>query len=678
MRTGTVTLGELAVLIGSLAVTVVALAGLAAAHLHHYSLGLALAGALAGLLVLAAAWWLARPAPRIVLDLPGLLVLVGAGLLALFMFLPGFHYGAGDRDPGGYMMVGSSIARTGSVSFTDPLLTSGLPVVTPGGGRFPGIWIDDRASGQITPQFYHLWSALLATAYKLHGFAGASNATPLVGVLAVLLLVCVARRLGGLLAAVATGLLISTHMMQVWQAKYPSAEIFTQMIYLAAVLGLVIALQTRWRWPAFAAGALVGAAWLARADGVLLVLLAVACGAALYVLRRLDARGWWFAAGLVPTGLYAAYQAYGPAVGYTRVTVVPGLGTVLGLVAFCVLGALLLRPVADRLARRLAGRRTDEIEVSRRWQLRTGYAVVGLTVALFVLGLCRPLLGSDYVNYRGTMVRTYDEHSLHRLSWFFTWPGLLLILVGVAAVALRRWRPETWVITLPTLLLLPLFGSHAHNSAFLMWWGRRYVSYLVPGMVLLAVLGLVAIWQLGRRVVDRLGADRPARSAAARLAGPLVATGLAAFLAVVYLGQSLPVRQHDEWGGTYGLAQNLAALGGGRQGVYMWQPSRACCGLSVLAGPMWLEQGQISTPLPAGDPAQVVEYVHEYLQYFRDRPVFLVYPWQTAPVLPGLTLTRVRNFAGKLPHWAESPLKRPDRAVQVPYAFTVYRVAQSG
>jgi hypothetical protein len=406
----------------------------------------------------------------------------------------------------------------------------------------------------------------------------------------------------------------------------------------------------------------------------------VGCGAALYVLRRLDARCWWCAAGLASTGVYAAYQAYGPGIRYTQDNRVPGLATVLGLIAFCVLGALLLRPVADRLAIRWAGRRTDEIEVSRRWQLRVGYAVVGLMAALFVFGLGRPVLGANYMNYHGRMIRSYDERSLYWLSWFFTWPGLLLILVGVAAVALSRWRPETWVITLPTLLLLPLFGWHARNSAFLMWWARRYVSYLLPGVILLIVLGLVAIWQAGRQVADRLPAGRPARSAASRLAGPLVATGLAAFLMVVYLGQSLPLRQHDEWGGTYDVAKQVAALGGGRQGVFLWQQPRACCGSppALFAAPLSLEHDQVSTFLPAGDPAHVAEYVRAYLQHFRDQPVFLVYPRRTAPELPGLTVTRVREYTGKLPHWTESSIRRPDRPTRIRYDFTVYRVAQSG
>jgi len=44
------------------------------------------------------------------------------------------------------------------------------------------------------------------------------------------------------------------------------------------------------------------------------------------------------------------------------------------------------------------------------------------------------------------------------------------------------------------------------------------------------------------------------------------------------------------------------------------------------------------------------------------------------PQLLGLKRTPVARFAGTMPHWVESSTSRPDKAVQVPYDFTVYRV----
>lgn len=85
--------------------------------------------------------------------------------------------------------------------------------------------------------------------------------------LCVVLTVLVARRIAGAVAAWAAGLLMATNMMQVWQAKYPTTEILSQALFLGALLGVLLALQTRWRWPALVAGLLVSIGYLGRADG---------------------------------------------------------------------------------------------------------------------------------------------------------------------------------------------------------------------------------------------------------------------------------------------------------------------------------------------------------------------------------------------------------------------------
>jgi hypothetical protein len=155
-----------------------------------------------------------------------------------------------------------------------------------------------------------------------------------------------------------------------------------------------------------------------------------------------------------------------------------------------------------------------------------------------------------------------------------------------------------------------------------------------------------------------------------------VALGLAAFLAAVQLHQSVPLRAHDEWGGSYGVTRAIADLSGGKQGVYLWQPASYCCAApqTLFASPVWLVDNEQSMLLP-GKPADVPAFVQAYLRHFPDQPVFLVYD-RTAhpPALPGVLVTRAARFAGTLPHWVESSISRPTSAIEVPYDFSVYRV----
>ncbi len=93
---------------------------------------------------------------------------------------PGFTTRTADKDPGIYVAHGFAIAREGDVYIDDPVLERGLNTDLFRGSRFPGIWIEPDHPNQVTPQFFHLYSSLLATADDLGGRGGhCSPCTPL-------------------------------------------------------------------------------------------------------------------------------------------------------------------------------------------------------------------------------------------------------------------------------------------------------------------------------------------------------------------------------------------------------------------------------------------------------------------------------------------------------------------
>lgn len=197
--------------------------------------------------------------------------------------------------------------------------------------------------------------------------------------LAVLVVTLAARRAFGLLAGALAGLLLAANMLQVWQAKYPSSETFTQLIVSGALLGIVVALQTGWRPAAGLAGLLLGVSYLTRPDSLLLILLALGVGCALIAAGRFDARATWFAAGLVVTLPYGFYEAYVSARRYTLANHVPDLPVVLTAILGALAVAVLLRRVAPA-----AGRSAWELLERQAVQRRLGMAVVGVAAFLLV------------------------------------------------------------------------------------------------------------------------------------------------------------------------------------------------------------------------------------------------------------------------------------------------------
>ena len=435
------TVAELVILAVAAIVGIVSLASLASAHLGHATLPIiAAASAAAVVVVVLVVWRLDRPMVR--WDVPGLIPVVAGLVLAAIMMFPGFNYGTGDRDPGSYVEHAVEISRTHSITFFDDLDAAQMKGEIPGAGLglgrspWPAMWDQPGGPpGTIFPQFYHLWPALLATAKDVGGFSGLFNAVSLVGVIAVGLAVAVARRLAGLPAAWLTAALLPTNMLEVWQAKYPTAEIFGQLLFMGTMLGVILTIQMGWRTAAAAAGVLLSLSYLERADGIVLVLIGWATLCALLAARRFDRRAAWFAGGLLVLLPYGFYQAYGLAHAYTVSNAIPSLRVIVAaMLAMALLGALIAwqrRGVEALLA----------WGAKRRTQVWLGSAFVVVCGGLLLLGLLRPrLFGADYAIIRGVSQRTYDEASLIRLSWFFTLPGLVLMLAGIAYVAVGRWR----------------------------------------------------------------------------------------------------------------------------------------------------------------------------------------------------------------------------------------------
>ncbi|HEV2888787.1 MAG TPA: hypothetical protein VGX28_00265 [Frankiaceae bacterium] len=630
----------------AVAVAAVATVSLATAHAHAHSLPLVLA--LSALLLGALGLLARRSLPGVDRDPRGALACLGAGVVAAVMFLPGFSYGVADKDPGGYVAHAVVIAEHGSYSFTDPALahpTLRVGLSSPG-ARLPGVAVRDGESGLIVPQFLHLWPALLATAYDIGGYGGVTAATPLVGAVAVMALVALLRRVGGLAAAVIGGALLATNMLQVWQARYPTSEALAEALFVGSLLALVVAIQSRWGPAAALAGALTGVGFLNRADGWLLVMLAAAALAAAWASRRADALVAWGAAGLALVLPYACWQAYAAARDYTRANSVPRLVPTLTL--------LVMAGAAGAAGRRLRWDRLGDARVQRR----LGVAVCAGAASLMVVGFLRPVLfeHTTYV-FRGQRQPTYDEYSLIRLGWFLTLPGFALAGLGLAVVALRRWNAAVWAAVLPALLLLPVFAWRSRNSSRLMWWARRYVPHVLPGLVVLVALALAfaLVWEWrGRRPL--------------RVPAVLATVGLVA----VFLSQSLPLRGHDEFAGSFGVAERLSRLAGDARGVYLWQRP-ACCGTATdyWATPLWLERDELSVLLP-NEPERIGPYVASYRAAFAADPVFVVWSGPGAPPVEGAV--EVDHLSGRMPFWEESDVARPDEDVGVTYDFRVYRV----
>jgi hypothetical protein len=652
-------LSEALVLTVGAAVGVVALTSLVLANAGAHSLVLVVLSSAVLLVGAAVLAWRVPGRPRVVVDAAGLVLAVCVGLVALVLSFPGFPYGIADKDPGLYVAHAQSIAREGDTAVTDEVVADGLPIRTyTTGARFPGIWFDEDQPDQSRPQFYWLYPALLATAADVGGTAGIANTNVALAALAAAVVALSVRRAFGTAAGAAAGVLLATNVLQVWQAKFPTTEMLVQALLVTAVLAGLVSLETRWRPPAAAAGVLLTLTFLARPDGLLLVLGGLAGCAAIWVVRGWDRRLGWFLAGVGATFPYAALQAWSWNRHYSDENSLP---TPLVVVALC--GTLLVVAIAARAVARPPVVRMLA-DASSRWGERRLEQVAGGALAAATLGyllLCwfrEDLLGIDYFQYNQDHARTWDEVNLERLSWFLTVPGLLLAFAGVLVLGLRRWRASAWLVVLPMVALAPLYLWSARNSPRLMWWGRRYVPSVLVGIVILMAVALAFAF-----------AYRDRWWPAVRVAAALVLAGIVG----VYVSQSLPLRDHRELAGSHAVVADLAALSGDRTGTYLWAYASGTYSAGRdLGSVVWYAHDQRSVLFPEEDQDDVLD---DYLEQYPGDPIFVITSGDTPPP-PAVAgrLREVEHVQRTLPMWEETLDRRPEAAGVYNVDFTVWEV----
>nr|WP_232282782.1 hypothetical protein [Roseiflexus sp. RS-1] len=205
------------------------------------------------------------PRPTFNLQRPTFNLLLSA-ILLLFVFLvtPPFETIIGVRDAGVYANAGFIMVRTGSLTFTDPLVAqiaadqqSPDPSLADAARqaetnvlgvqnaqrfiatrlRAAGFFIDqgDLARGRVVPQGLHLFSAwigLLAAFFGMHGGLLAPAVTGLLGVWSVALL---GRRIAGPWVGLLAALFLALSAVQVWFSRYSTAETTAQFLIFAGL-----------------------------------------------------------------------------------------------------------------------------------------------------------------------------------------------------------------------------------------------------------------------------------------------------------------------------------------------------------------------------------------------------------------------------------------------------------
>ena len=593
----------------------------------------------------------ARP-DRAVSLLPALVVaIVAFGLQAR----PS-EYIVGGRDPGAYVSAMGVIARTGAITHLDPVVAS-IPAedlslfyanldeppfrFTLGGEddhpqpswpRFMGFELDHPKSGRITPQFFHLFPAFGAYLFETMGVRGALATPPIFGILGTLATFFLGRRMFGTAVALMGALGLATTVLQVWFARYPVSEGFSQFLILSGLLAHRLDAESDTRAFGWLSGALLGLTLLVRIDSVLL-LLPIAIFVALQFASRPDR---WkprvtsllvpFLALLLHAGIHAVFfsKRYAHQI-LTRRYWNHSPWFWLLLAALALAGAWLVFKQGPRWMSRLSRHETS---------LRTGILVVLGVVAIYALAL-RPSLSAwaggdgnvkaEKLTDPGLLqtlgfhrLAAHDAQALRRYSWFVGAPGLALAFLGLAVFIKRAGSND--VLALAVLLVFSGFYFYkirVFNDYFFAM--RRYVPVTLPFTFILAALAVVTMAGWSKRW---------------RVGGALA--GLLALGASV--ANTAPILSYVDWKGSVRFVADVARRFGPKDVVLFEQPKS----IHLLSLPLWGLYGANALEFRRfnPDPERLAHLIASWRKTYRN--IYFVTSFRTD--VCGLFLERTQTF----------------------------------
>ena len=577
------------------------------------------------------------------------LCLAGILLLGLFTFGRTAEYIASQRDPGEHANIAVRLAQEQSLRFSDPDFRGFdedrqklfLPVLLENAlylEAVPGFSLLDAETGEMLPQYLHLFPLWLALAFKLWRFDGLFGFNVLLGLLSLLLVFALAIEIfrSKTVGLMASGLLC-LNLAQIWLVRSPFSEALAQVLLLAGAWMLTLALSRRQSGLGFLSGLVFGLSLMVRIDSVLAIL---AVSVFLILVRSGLAGRVGLAVRPVAMGL-AIGVAYSLA--HIALFAYPYVLAILhnqGVLSFLdrqwswLLALALLATGLAWSSRRLMGLmgawQERRFPASMSWgDPATRRRIVfvslsGLLIIAFAWGyFVRPMMdpGANLLPlappHQG-FIPYYDELNLVRLGWYLSPLGLFLAFLG-AILALRQVVLKGQVRPLPLLFLLAAFllfyGYKSRAFPDNYWVIRRYAEVAIPAMLILAGMAVQRLYRVAS-AHPRLGARSPSRRFLLQACG----LGVLAAMVATQTAAAWPFFRQGELGGSWTQMATLASQTK-EADVILFEHGRA---QEFFLGPLRNLFGQTVLPLAHNkpDPASFERVVGEFLA--EERRVFIV------------------------------------------------------
>jgi len=552
----------LTAVLGSGIAAVSALALALASVYSLYSL-LILVGALCVLMAVAARGKVLWPRE---VGLKALLLALAVIIAALVLFSPPSPTVFGWSDVGVYPNIAAHIEREGGVALEVSTVKEVGPqrrelVYKPSSDpsnpyqayENKAFFITDFDSGEVVPQFYYLWPALMAVFASFLGLGLQFWAVTAMGLLALWGFLLLARRLMDWRWGLAAAVLAALSPLLLYFARYATTEMMNMALFVSGSLCLTAYLQAEKggekggvKGLAVTAALLFTLGFLCRIDFVVILIPLGLCYLGKRVFARLSSADWWFC-GLLFTGaviasligwIFSAPYIHNiwSSVLNIRWSILLIIGAVLILAVLAFIFARRLKPAALWLAKH------RNLYMSLLW-LALGAWFIYLYFLrpqgvdpLIEYGVINPILGPSY-----------NIETLVRWAWYFSFLGALLVFAGYALWFTRKRRFAEVPVVMMGFIFTLVFSWSLRCTPLHILAMRRLIPVVFPIAMLVIVFVLKSLVDMTNKAPERLAGI-----------AKVFAAGLLLYFILFSVNASLPIIGLEEGGNQLELCGDIA------------------------------------------------------------------------------------------------------------------------
>ncbi|MBO5468851.1 MAG: glycosyltransferase family 39 protein [Lachnospiraceae bacterium] len=421
----------------------------------------------------------------------------------LYLLFPTTYMMAG-RDPGLYFLNGIHISKTGAYQYeTDLVLTEnydaevGLP--SPG---YPGLYSDydygySDNPGDITPQFMPAFASTLAMGYDLGGISGLIRVNGIITILSFLMMYFFLKRNISEKVACISICLLAVSPAQLWYGRNSVSEILLQLIIILSVDIYAQGYSQNMKRNAVIAGGLIGLGVMVRIDAYILGVAIIAM--LIYSMTcSKQHNAYTFSSVLTyvfcGSGAFIYGMIFSKQYFYDHMKNLGSLSKVLMLNLGMLMIALLVFLICM-----LTKSKNDKNYLVELFNNKKATVII----------MCLLLGVWGYAYYFRSLRVKVDEttyfikHSIVELSWYVSVLCMVLAIIGLVGLLYKQADKYENIFLFFAIGLSNYigYGINPYISKDHIWASRRWVTIIIPFIVIMAVVGIryLYIWFRKRR-----------------------------------------------------------------------------------------------------------------------------------------------------------------------------------